>query len=69
MERRVHGLRELFAKTHIIGNINNGLPRSIMGGRPPWERQAEPRQRGRITKSHLVEEAIGLLSKTTNEHK
>jgi hypothetical protein len=51
----------MFAKTYIIVNINNGLSRSIVGGRPRWERQAEPRQRGQITKSHLVEEAIGLL--------
>jgi hypothetical protein len=58
MGRRVHGLRELFTKTYIIVNINNGLPRLIVGERPPWERQAEPRQRGRITKSHSVEEAI-----------
>jgi len=26
--RRVHSLRELFTKTQIIGNINNGLLRS-----------------------------------------
>ncbi len=61
MERRVHSLRELFTKTDIIVNINNGLPRSIVWERPPWEKQAEPRLRGRITKSHLLEEAIGLL--------
>ena len=58
MGRRVHSLRELFTKTLIIVNINNGLPRSIVRGRPPGERQAEPRLRGRITKSQLVEEAI-----------
>ena len=61
MGRRVHSLRELFTKTDIIVNINNGLPRSIVGGRPPGETQADPRLRGRITKSQFVEEAVGLL--------